>query len=83
MDESVWNDAHTGRFVQQNYSTIQVKVKVKVAKMLLFDQLARNCFRWEDEAFAYDIHSLKVARDLGEMYTNTDTRLARIFLMTF
>jgi len=44
VDESVWNDAHTGRFVQQNYSTIQVKVKVKVkvAKMLLFDQLARN-----------------------------------------
>jgi uncharacterized protein (DUF924 family) len=64
--ESVWNDAHTGRF---NKTIIQVKV----AKMLLFDQLARNCFRWEDEAFAYDAHSLKVAIDLGEMYTNTDS----------
>lgn len=61
-DESLWNEIDA--------SSNKINSDVKAAKMLLFDQLSRNCFRCEEEAFAYDVHSFKVARDLGEMYTN-------------
>jgi uncharacterized protein (DUF924 family) len=61
--ESLWNDTDASRSNKSN-------IEVKAAKMILFDQLARNCFRTEEEAFAYDVHSFEIARDLGEMYAN-------------
>ena len=48
-------------------------VEVKVAKMLLFDQLARNCFRRQSEAFAYDCHGFRVAKELGELFVRNES----------
>uniref|UniRef100_A0A7R9WSV2 Uncharacterized protein n=1 Tax=Craspedostauros australis TaxID=1486917 RepID=A0A7R9WSV2_9STRA len=39
----------------------QITVDGKVGQLLLFDQLARNAFRGQDEAFAYDDLSEKLA----------------------
>jgi len=64
--ESLWNDTDASRSNKSN-------IEVKAAKMFLIDQLARNCFRAEEEAFAYDVHAFKVARELGEMYININT----------
>lgn len=61
-DKSVWNDTTD--------VSSKISIQAKAAKLILFDQLTRNCFRGEEEAYAYDDHGLKVARDLGEMYTN-------------
>jgi uncharacterized protein (DUF924 family) len=37
-----------------------------IAKVLLFDQLSRNCFRATDKAFAYDGLALELARKLAQ-----------------
>lgn len=37
----------------------------KLARLILCDQLPRNVFRGEDEAFAYEEMSLEIARELG------------------
>lgn len=37
----------------------------KVSQLILCDQLSRNCFRGDDEAFAYDDCSLDIARSLA------------------
>ena len=36
-----------------------------LAKLLLFDQLARNCFRGTSRAFAYDDKALAIAQALA------------------
>lgn len=38
----------------------------KVSQLILCDQLSRNCFRGDDEAFAYDDCSLGTARSLAD-----------------
>ena len=38
----------------------------KIAQMLLCDQISRNCFRRQDEAFAYDPVARNIARELGQ-----------------
>lgn len=38
----------------------------KVSQLILCDQLSRNCFRGNDEAFAYDDCSLNIAKSLAE-----------------
>ena len=37
----------------------------QVAKMILFDQLTRNCFRGTPRAFAYDDKALALARSMA------------------
>eukprot|EP00978_Attheya_sp_CCMP212_P012648 scaffold31649_cov53-Attheya_sp.AAC.3 len=50
----------------------------KIARVILCDQLSRNCFRGTDEAFAYDDTSLLLARELtsktiSETYNRDDS----------
>jgi uncharacterized protein (DUF924 family) len=47
-------------------------IKGKVAKLILCDQLSRNCFRGTDEAFFYDNTSLTLANDLAELAFKED-----------
>merc|ERR1712008_342706 len=49
----IWNDETT---------------RSKAAKMILFDQLTRNCFRRQKETYAYDDQGFKEARELAEVY---------------
>lgn len=41
----------------------------KIARIILCDQLARNCFRGKKEAYAYDNISLGIALELSKMAT--------------
>mmetsp|Transcript_5160 Transcript_5160/g.9813 ORF Transcript_5160/g.9813 Transcript_5160/m.9813 type:complete len:250 (+) Transcript_5160:145-894(+) len=47
-------------------------VNGKLAQLILCDQLARNCFRGTDEAFAYDHYSLEIAKDLASIALSDD-----------
>lgn len=40
-------------------------VDARVAKLILFDQLTRNCFRGTPRAFAYDDKALALARRMA------------------
>lgn len=47
-------------------------VNGKVSRLILCDQLARNCFRGTDEAFAYDHVALEIAKDLALIALSED-----------
>lgn len=43
----------------------------KVSQLILCDQLSRNCFRGNDEAYAYDECSLQIAQSLADAALET------------
>ena len=47
-------------------------VDPNMAKIVLFDQLSRNCFRGTEEAYAYDHLSQPLARDLSKYALDKD-----------
>jgi len=47
-------------------------VDSKMAKIVLFDQLSRNCFRGTDEAYAYDYLAQPLARNLADYALNNN-----------
>jgi Uncharacterized protein conserved in bacteria len=48
-------------------------VNGKLSQLILCDQLARNCFRGTDEAFAYDHVALELAKDLATIALSDDS----------
>lgn len=59
---SVVREAGKGTLAGQDW----LDIKGKVAKLILCDQLSRNCFRGTDEAFLYDDKSLVLANNLAD-----------------
>lgn len=65
---SVVREAGKGTLVEPEW----LGFKGKIAKLILCDQLSRNCFRGNDEAFFYDDISLSLANDLAQMALRDD-----------
>jgi len=57
---------------QTSFPEWENTVDSKMAKMILFDQLSRNCFRGTDEAYKYDHLSQPLARELTQYALEDD-----------
>eukprot|EP00586_Coscinodiscus_wailesii_P015766 CAMPEP_0172502888 /NCGR_PEP_ID=MMETSP1066-20121228/163646_1 /TAXON_ID=671091 /ORGANISM="Coscinodiscus wailesii, Strain CCMP2513" /LENGTH=248 /DNA_ID=CAMNT_0013278331 /DNA_START=20 /DNA_END=766 /DNA_ORIENTATION=- len=56
----------------------QVSIDGKMAQLILTDQLPRNAFRGNDEAFQYDEIALTIARELSNIALDTAAKTAEL-----